>query len=847
MKKILAFSLLLTTTLTTPLLARTKGVYGIDDRQEYSSLSSFHKKLSGATATQVRNKNIENTVKNGWRKVKRTIRRMCSGENFEGAASLGSCSGFLITPELLVTAGHCIKTMEDCNNNSWVFNYNDTRELKRSVKASDVYKCKEIIARKFDNKSKLDYAIIRLKTANTSAAPVKMRLKDKIATNQPLLLIGYPSGLILKATFNGAITNNSIENYFITDLDAFKGNSGSSVFNQQSGLLEGILVRGATDYYKDEVNNCMRIQQCAKTDINDKNCWGEDVVRISKVISEIPPVEFASYLLEKGDNKRLKEFISTFVTNINAHDSKRNTIAHLLLYSKNIELIKFIFSQPTLDLAVRNSLNYNPLELLASQVKVMPKLLPLFKEKMKNNLELLNIQGSGGETILSTAINDRNSEVFKYLLSLNDIDLSLKLKSGKSYFDLALESAEDEMQGDYGEGLALLYQMPGVDPKVELSSGKLVASALLSYDRSDIVLPLVEQGLLNGRELDFSQMLLSAYIDGQDEFVLKLINTYSADLNFDYQQDVPFLKKMILEQRYDLFAKIIKDHTYLNFNFNFEDGQTPLLYFIEHGRADFAEYFIDHYFEMVAERDDYGTSAVDAIILAGIDNPEISGLLISAVLSPRFYINDVDRFGQGPLIIAASNGLDDTVDTLLMLSGIDIHLKANDGFNAALYAAMGGHWNIFEELVSLGSDTSLTNDNGDHLLFYAVHYEKSDLFKKYWGTYSFDCNTRYNNRELGLRGASLIHYSMETSQYDIAKTLITSRQCDLNIRMDNGDGAIHQAIRDGNLSMVKLLLENGANPKLKGANNITPKKLANALGEKAIRKLITKSLWKNIF
>lgn len=61
-------------------------------------------------------------------------------------------------------------------------------------------------------------------------------------------MLGYPSGLPLKATVNVSITSFDNSGGFYTSLDAFQGNSGSPVFDLNTPQVIGVLVSGAADF-----------------------------------------------------------------------------------------------------------------------------------------------------------------------------------------------------------------------------------------------------------------------------------------------------------------------------------------------------------------------------------------------------------------------------------------------------------------------------------------------------------------------------------------------------------------------------------------------------------------------
>ena len=62
--------------------------------------------------------------------------------------------------------------------------------------------------------------------------------------------------------------------------------TGSPVFNSDNNNVEGILVRGETDFVMDQENTCFSSHRCA-----DNDCRGEDCTRVTLVAREIPTDE----------------------------------------------------------------------------------------------------------------------------------------------------------------------------------------------------------------------------------------------------------------------------------------------------------------------------------------------------------------------------------------------------------------------------------------------------------------------------------------------------------------------------------------------------------------------------
>lgn len=215
-------------------------------------------------------------------------RHLCDGIAFNDQPSPGDCTGFLIGPKTLVTAGHCMRNLGDCEKQSWVFRF---KANSTAFETSQIYSCKNIISQKYNNTDyeHADYAVIELDRDVVDATPLEYRKSSEVKKDTPLVVIGHPSGLPMKAA-DGAVVktqgkpalNESLKkrpNYFAANLDTFGGNSGSPVFNQTTGLVEGILVKGRDDYKYDLNFRCYRLNYVE--DNNDEEY--ELVMKINRI------------------------------------------------------------------------------------------------------------------------------------------------------------------------------------------------------------------------------------------------------------------------------------------------------------------------------------------------------------------------------------------------------------------------------------------------------------------------------------------------------------------------------------------------------------------------------------
>ncbi len=279
---LIILTLIFSNLLLAKITVRPKVVYGIDDRMDvYESSDSLMRELSKSVAAQILDSSfsLENDLFN---LDKKTLgdEGMCKTERFSEQPASATCSGFLIAKNLLVTAGHCVREVSQCNDHSWVFDYANYQGVSNlfAFNKAQMFKCTAIVSRVKDNATGLDFAVLKLDRDVLGRKPFKIRKAGVVDTNAVLTVIGFPSGIPLKITTGATVRDNSNLNYFVMNSDTYGGNSGSAVVDTRTGVVEGILVRGDTDFEQSPNEECYQTVKRS----NDGG-RGEDATRITLI------------------------------------------------------------------------------------------------------------------------------------------------------------------------------------------------------------------------------------------------------------------------------------------------------------------------------------------------------------------------------------------------------------------------------------------------------------------------------------------------------------------------------------------------------------------------------------
>lgn len=170
---------------------------------------------------------------------------MCSSGQYAEEAHASTCTAFLVAPNVVATAAHCLKTIEDCKKSVWAFNYKGS-SLQVKLKAQDVVRCTEIIATKANENQ--DYTFFKISKKVLDRPFLEFQKNYEVSKKDDLMILGHPFGMPMVLTDNVKIKNQIGHFKAILKADTASGNSGSPVINKETGKVIGIFLSGDPDF-----------------------------------------------------------------------------------------------------------------------------------------------------------------------------------------------------------------------------------------------------------------------------------------------------------------------------------------------------------------------------------------------------------------------------------------------------------------------------------------------------------------------------------------------------------------------------------------------------------------------
>jgi V8-like Glu-specific endopeptidase len=448
----------------------SRGVFGADDRKEIKDAEGF-KQFARATAVMISKESIYNDEFYSWSLRERLTRqfetdRFDSDVKFLDQPVVGSCTGFLIAPDIMVTAGHCINSMEDANKFVWVFDYTSESDFingrRLQFKDENIFEVESIIASDLDDDTDDDYSILRLKR-KSNRAPYRFRTSGTVLEGGAINTIGCPTGLPLKFSTNAQVTNNEPSNWFKSNIDAFPGNSGGPVFDK-NGFIEGILVRGAVEYDNGSYTGDYKYDSdcdCVKTVQWDSarwtaGCQAHKITAIPYNTIVMSIYENLKYAILTNNTERFNSWkIYSWVFN-KKYTNATGRLETAALNTGNLSALSSILEITSKDLSddyARSLIDITMADNDSDALKVL----------LANDI-LADAGANSTYSALQTAVKQRKTQLIELLIDYG-ADINVKASNGDTLLHLAAKTGN--------AGLTKLLLNKGLNPSLKNIKGVL--------------------------------------------------------------------------------------------------------------------------------------------------------------------------------------------------------------------------------------------------------------------------------------------------------------------------------------------------------------------------------------
>ncbi|KAF0124858.1 MAG: Trypsin-like peptidase domain protein [Elusimicrobia bacterium] len=254
-----------------PSLDASKSIYGENSMQEYYQVPERLKRLADSTVAFVNKSSLYFDPVEKSYKLKNTVTISQSdyldeSEDFSSQSRLSNCSGAYLGKGMVMTAGHCVS--DDPKDPSYFKNflmvfgwkYDAAGSPSQDFQADAVHAIKKVEIRALEGPtgnmdSYRDFALVSMEGEPAGRQPLALEAERAPKIGQKVFTIGYPLGLAVKINDPDQAQIFTMEkNGFMTNIDAFGGNSGGPAFDSATDKIVGILVTAVGTEFSYELN-----------------------------------------------------------------------------------------------------------------------------------------------------------------------------------------------------------------------------------------------------------------------------------------------------------------------------------------------------------------------------------------------------------------------------------------------------------------------------------------------------------------------------------------------------------------------------------------------------------------
>lgn len=205
----------------------------------------------------------------------------------------------------------------------------------------------------------------------------------------------------------------------------------------------------------------------------------------------------------------------------------------------------------------------------------------------------------------------------------------------------------------------------------------------------------------------------------------------------------------------------------------------------------------------------------------------------------RVNINHQDKEGRTAVSWAAGDGMDDVLQHLLKLPGIDVNIWDNKGKSPLSWAAGNGCANAIAVLLrNPGIDVMSLDKDNRNAISWACQDGHHDALVRLLDRMKSAADSE------DVSGWTPLAWAIQNDAPRTVRALITSGCVDIERRDHGGRTALYWAVEYGHAPVVKVLLEEGANPEARNSWGDTPIAMAQRSERADLQELLSDFLRK---